>query len=658
MSGDLADAALVAAEARAARTPDSELRARGVVPTPVAIARAAMAHVDVLLRRALGIEAGLASPEVALLDPAVGTGIWLAAALEQTRARKQAPALFGIDLDEGALRATERLLAEEVAAQRGTLALTLANTLALAAPLMDDPRVRVIVGNPPWSARSLSRGAKLSDAWLAEFRREADGSPLRERRAGVLSDDYVRFLRWALEQAREAPRGALICLATNASFLDGPVHRRVRAALLEGFDRLELFDLGGNALLSRGKGSDENVFGVRVGAALTFAVREARAGTRVATVGYAALRGTRQEKLRALAAPVALHEHAPHAPWFTLVPGDPEPDAEGFSLDEAFRFHREGVQTNRDAIAIAPTRAALEARLADIVAGRLALPAARHFDPADARARLARALDAPEPPLAPLAYRPLDDRWFVTLAPLCHRPRGALIQAVAHAPLCLVGVRKERGAARFNLFGVVHGVADACYLSTRSSCRTRVFPSATPEGEDNLAPAVAAQLVALGCRANARALIAYALAVLGSPRHRHAHGGALRRDYARLPWPRSAADFARACEVGEAFIEALCGAPANTPFRVHETPDHPVAFDSRALVFDDVNGTLRADGVPLLSQVEPGWWRAEVGHHRLRDAARVVSTGTISLASLTDVVARAAAWCRAEARADALFAER
>ena len=47
------------------------------------LAEKAMAQVDERLRSALGLHAGLRSPNLALLDPALGTGVWLAAALER-----------------------------------------------------------------------------------------------------------------------------------------------------------------------------------------------------------------------------------------------------------------------------------------------------------------------------------------------------------------------------------------------------------------------------------------------------------------------------------------------------------------------------------------------------------------------------------------------
>ena len=660
--------ALAAAQRRATASPRADLRARGVVLTPLPVAQHALRHVDRLLRTELDLPAGLASERVVVIDPAVGTGVWLAALLDLTRERGASCELIGLDNDAATLSELAALLATEAAAQGAALTLRCANTLELAAPFADDDRVRVIVGNPPWAARSLSRGGALSDAWLAEFRHDHRGAALNERRSGVLSDDYVRFFRWSLEHARAARAGALVCLVTNSSYLDGPVHRGMRAALSAGFDRIDVLDLGGNALLSRASGRDDNVFGVRVGAALTCAVRRpdaARGPGRNAQVSFGALCGTRTDKLAALAtdATLAPAAHTPRAPWFLFRPQLELPVAPGFSLDQAFPFHREGVQTNRDALATAASPDALRARLAAIERGTLQLPALPHLDPAQVRGALARARERGDELLAKLAYRPFDERWFVTLAPLCHRPRPDLLRAAAHAPLCLLAVRKDRGGAAFNLFASARTSADACYLSTRSSCRTRVFPSHAADGSANLSPAIADALAErVGRSVTSSELILYALSVLGSPRYRLDNQAALRLDYARLPWPRDASHFERAVAVGRVFDAALHDAVPNSV--LHDAPcwlasgralDEPLV--GAALTFDRAQGALVWAGRVVLGGVAPACWDARVGQHGLLVSAFRAYGGELGTPTVSDLCvarARAALWVGAEASADAL----
>ncbi|MDB4989513.1 MAG: putative helicase [Myxococcaceae bacterium] len=662
---DLISRALAAATERARGSTRTHLRARGVVPTPSVLARLGVARVDQLLRSELGIEQGLASERVAILDPAVGTGVWLAAVLEHTRTRGAKAHLLGFDTDQATIDAAAALLAPEAATQGACLSLSCANTLELAAPFPDSDRVRVIVGNPPWAARSLSRGGALSDAWLSEFRLDHEGAALSERRVGVLSDDYVRFFRWALEQARTTEHGAVVCLATNASFLDGPVHRGMRSALLKAFDQLELLDLGGNSLLSRARdGSrqrDDNLFGVRVGAAISWAWRSARpsATPRAATsVSFAQLRGSLADKLVALErATPSSTRHTPSAPWFHFRPGVAATAQPGFSLAEAFPFQREGVQTNRDAVAIALSYAELEQRLHEFVRGDLSVPALRHFDPARARTLLSAARERGESCIAKLSYRPLDDRFFVTLPPLCHRPRAELQAAMSHSSLCLLAVRKDRGAAQFNLFGAAQHTADACFLSTRSSCRTRVFPSHQPDGSPNLSAGVQAQLgERIGRAPSSVEVIEYALSVLGSPRHRCEQQAALQLDYAHLPWPRDASHFERAVQLGQSFVTALSAERAPTGQDLVCTPGIDLEGPLGELRYEAAAGTLSSGGRVLLHGVQPAWWTAQVGHHGF--VASVLRTGApIKLARVIDALNRAAAWVAAEGAADALLFE-
>jgi len=522
----------------------------------------------------------------------------------------------------------------------------------------------VIVGNPPWAARSLARGGALSDAWLEDFRRDHAGRPLGERRSGVLSDDYVRFFRWTLEQARGARSGAVVCLATNASYLDGPVHRGMRAALVDAFERVEVLDLGGNLLLSRDATRglapprrDDNVFGVRVGAALTCALRRAadeREAARVkhpTEVSFAQVEGSLADKLGALeAVSVPSVAQTPCAPWFHFRPylGDV---AAGFSLAEAFPFHREGVQTNRDVLATSDSLDALTQRLDAIESGALSLAPLPHFDPSRVRRALSEARERGDTRIERLAYRPFDERFFVTVAPLCHRSRPDLRRAIAHSERSLLAVRKDRGGAAFNLFGSARQVADACFLSTRSSCRTRVFPSHTPSGVENLSPAIAERLTRLlGRDVGSRELIAYALGTLGSPAFRLRHAAALRLDYARLPWPRDREQFEHALLVGEAFDAALHEAlPLEPAGELARAWDEDRAIPVGQLVFE--NEGVSHEGAVLLRDVSASWWDAQVGHHRLVFA----QLGSEARAdSLRAALSRARHWCELEARADTL----
>jgi len=174
--------------------------------------------VDGLLRRFLGRPAGLAAPGLLVVDPAVGVGAFPAAVAAVAPGR--AGRLLGFDLDPAAV-ATARAVLTRVPAAQGPGRLDLRPDNALAVPpggvRAPEEGAVVVLGNPPWAGRSASRGGP-TDRLLDDFRRDAAGAPLRERKLGVLSDDYVRFLRWGAEVVRQAPAGGVLCLVTNGSF--------------------------------------------------------------------------------------------------------------------------------------------------------------------------------------------------------------------------------------------------------------------------------------------------------------------------------------------------------------------------------------------------------------------------------------------------------
>jgi predicted helicase len=540
-------------------------RVHGVVHTPAIVARWAVKRVDQCLRTRFGFADGIGDGRVVLLDPAVGTGVWLAAASSLARCVAPVTAI-GVDVDANVLATAREVLSARCAELGWSLQLRHGNALAEAAPFETDPGVRVILGNPPWAARSGSRGTALSDAWLREFREEDDGSALREQRTGVLSDDYVRFFRWALEQARTAPHGAVVCFASNHSYLDGPVHRGMRRALAAVFDEIEVLDLGGNSLLSRGAGRDESVFGVRVGAAITVAVRRPGRVGRHASLSYTRLRGKKAEKLAAL----EQERHgttttfSPAPPSWVFVPARPSSEQrDTFSIAQALPFHREGVQTNRDALCVDVDRQALLARLWRVARGELQVPASRHFDPESARARLlARLTEDEDEVVTMLSYRPLDTRFVCTVSPICHRPRPDLLAACARSPLCLLSARKDRGDAPWSLLGITAHAADSCFLSTRSSCRTRVWPSLLADGRENLDERIADRLAQhAGTAVSSESLIAYVCGALSSPRYRLQHSDALKRDYPEVPWPRSAQAFEAFTAAGRLWMHAWLRPP-------------------------------------------------------------------------------------------------
>lgn len=536
----LVDAAWALAGERTRTLEGDRLRRLGIVPTPPPLAR--------FVARWLLARVG---PDATFVDPAVGTGVFPAALIDAgARGR-----IVGFDVDGEVLASLRPLLGPRVT-------LLHENPLAsLEHAALDGGPPLVVLGNPPWAGKSESRGLSASDGLLATFDRDEHGAPLGEKKKGVLSDDYVRFTAWALAVIGRRRSGGALGFVTNASFVDGPVHRGMRRVLAEALDPLLVIDLGGSSLVAREAGrADANLFGVRPGAAIVLGVARRAEGPR--RVRYTRLRGTAPEKLAALEALAddELPNLEPRGPSFSFVPAPALPAwwHAAPSLGEWLPFHREGVQTNRDALVTDRDRGALERRIAAIARGEVPLPARAHFDPDGARRALVRESVAP----SLLAYRPFEDRWLYPGPSLCHRPRPELAAAAQKSTLVLVAAAKDRGERPFFHLALTRHVPDNCLLSPRSSCRARGFPSHGPDGGENLGERVRAALVHhLGRAPEMDEVLLWLAAHLGAPAWTTPIDEALKREMPRVPLPESAGDFARKVAAARALAAAFLGPP-------------------------------------------------------------------------------------------------
>ncbi len=123
--------------------------------------------------------------------------------------------------------------------------------------------IRVIVGNPPYSAGQRNENDNAKNASYTELDRRIRDTYARGSEASNLQnlyDSYIRALRWGSDRLGEA---GVMAYVTNAGWLDGNAMDGLRKSLAEEFTSLHVFHLRGNAYTSgeqrrREKG---NVFG-------------------------------------------------------------------------------------------------------------------------------------------------------------------------------------------------------------------------------------------------------------------------------------------------------------------------------------------------------------------------------------------------------------
>ncbi|MDC0721044.1 type ISP restriction/modification enzyme [Nannocystis bainbridge] len=453
---------------------DARLRREaGAYYTPAEVVHAQIVAVRELLQRELAAPLGFAAPNVTVIDPACGTGVYPLAIVDDALRTARAG---GGDVEACMTRLGESLVAHEVLAgphaaahARVTRALRDAGGRVQASRVMlrdtlarpqleatDAGQIRVCIGNPPYDRRELTeddRGGWIRHGDPGRGERALLGDFLPEgalgRHAKNLYNAYVYFWRWALWWSCEQDGPGIVCLITPSSYLRGPGFAAMRRHLREVLDALWILDLGGDAL---GPRRSANVFkGVRTPVCIAVGLRRAEIQrSRAAVLWYARLADSqqREEKLLALGALQSWHSlewaRAADAWEAPLVPGASGDHGDWPRLIDLFPWQHAGAQWKRT-WPIAVTPEVLERRWRGLLraedraaafreseAWTIARPGADLLDGSPLPPLASLPVDAPMPRVARISWRSLDRRWCLADARLGDRLRPALWRA--HGP--------------------------------------------------------------------------------------------------------------------------------------------------------------------------------------------------------------------------------
>lgn len=419
-------------------------KAKGVWYTPQPVVRFIVRAVDESLRRDFGLPMGLADysvvdrevvneqyskgkkgerptykqrfHKVQILDPATGTGTFLAETVNQIRDKFQGlegmwqgyveehllPRLNGFELlmasyaiahlkldmllrNTGYTHQSDRRLRvyltnslEEYHPDTGSLfAQWLSNEANEANHVKRDTPVMVMMGNPPYNGESTNKG-KWIMGLMEDYKKEPGGEEsLKERNPKWLNDDYVKFIRMAQYFIEKNGEG-IIAFINPHGFLDNPTFRGMRWRLLHTFDAIYTIDLHGNSKKKETApdgSKDENVFDIQQGVSVNLFVKTGKKGKNELGKAYHHdLYGKRQDKYAYLGAnaltDIPFQEVRPKAPMYFFVPKDFSAEKEydkGFGVDELFVINSMGITTTKDDFMICDTPRQVKERIEHLI---------------------------------------------------------------------------------------------------------------------------------------------------------------------------------------------------------------------------------------------------------------------------------------------------
>lgn len=410
---------------------------RGVFYTPDPVVEYIVNAVDQILQRpteegGFGIRDGLSSdattdkgePLVQILDPAAGTGTFLAHIIDHI-ARKKNPRGQPTDLWNSyvannllkRLNGFELMMAPYTIAHlklglklgqtgytfgtgerlRVFLTNALEKPVAMSEVLLEtdylsreaneanlvkrSKPIMVVIGNPPYSGHSANEISedwfKLNDYYFV------DGQPLGERNPKMLQDDYVKFIRfgqWRIEQTGEG----VLAFITNHGYLDNPTFRGMRQQLMRAFDEIYILDLHGNSRKRETPpdgGKDENVFDIMQGVAIGIFVKHRRSKREEkppAHVFHRHVWGVRENKYSWLTTNVDTLsfdedwiELEPRTPFYLYIPQSHTAEVateyeQGWKITDVIPINSVNLRTHRDHFAVDFDRDTLKSRIEDL----------------------------------------------------------------------------------------------------------------------------------------------------------------------------------------------------------------------------------------------------------------------------------------------------
>ncbi|KUH31968.1 N-6 DNA methylase [Thermococcus celericrescens] len=639
-------------------------KSKGVYYTPIPVVEFIINSVDEILRGRFGKR--LHDEGVTILDPATGTGTFLAGVLDRIHKNIKGT-LFQLYLKERLLNniyGFEILISPYLVAhlklsmvlnqwgiklkdderfriyltnaldlmrergQAGLFERALDKESEEADRVKKEAKIFVVIGNPPYETR---KDETYIQTLLKDYMKGLGVE--KEKKKGALQDDYVKFIRFSQWKIDQNGKG-IVGFITNNSYLDGLVHRRMRQSLMESFDEIYILNLHGNA---RKGESDENVFDIQQGVAIAFFVklREGKHKAEECKVYYYSIvhdaeKTMREEKYDFLRnkgwKTVEWKEIRPKRPYYFFVPKDLSLEEEYSKfpkLDEIFEVYGSGIVTGKDETLLHFDKSSLEQVIREILDPTIPIPEIqRKYNLGDTSAwkpskRIQRARNSgfTQSKVVRVLYRPFDYRFVYYDVALLQR---ALPHVHEHflgdENLGLIASRQYQ--KEFKHVFVTDTIAERGITSAYVGDQGVVFPlylysDDSKTKRPNLKSEFLKELKKRYGEVTPEGFLYYAYAVLHDPKYRKRYAEFLKFDFPRIPL-YDKETFKKYRDIGEELVKLhlmKVDFPIEPKLVGDDLTVEKVKYDGRDCVV--INKTTK------LCRIPPEVWEYTIGGYRV-----------------------------------------
>ena len=458
----------------------------------------------------------------------------------------------------------------------------------LAGKVKKEQPILVVLGNPPYSVSSANKSTfieKEMDIYKEDVRDERNIQPL--------SDDYIKFIRFAHWKIDNAGKG-VIGMITNNSYLSGLIHRGMRKSLLESFNEIYILNLRGNSRIGDkcpDGSKDENVFDIQQGVSIAIFVKDKKQKG-LGKIFYQDIYGIREKKYEYLnqyyTDSTKWKKLQPSAPHYFFVEKDFSTQAKYnkfWSIQDIFIHSSSGVKTHRDHFVVGFTKEEIKQRMRtftsnwpdELVRQSLDLKDTHDFKLKETRAKLKK--EEWEESILSFSYRPFDNRFICYRPELIDRDRSEIMSHMLRENLGLMTSRQVltdfhhafvlNTVANYNFidlsgkFGT--GYVFPLYLyKEKTTSKKKSFGSVMllfePQAEygvkkPNLSPALIEKLTKEFKKApSPEEIFYYIYGLLYSTSYRTKYAEFLKIDFPRIPFTNDYKLFKKMAEYGEMLI--------------------------------------------------------------------------------------------------------